>query len=264
MRPLDFHLDTSHWLAKQLRFAGLGCMARGHYYRDSSPYRVRVTANSLTSADKWVYLPDLHRFGFLFGSSTERYLEAALALSGTECTLSMWIRYDSEESTFGAIAASADDNSTAGTFQVETDYIRGSSIGWTLGENVFDSTIKHLCITFEASSQKLYVDSTLHSSSNAFQLPLFSNLQLGINRSQSIWADGILVDVMLHSRILGSYEISEIADPTNYMLGGLIADDEPAIPMSLFGGGAEAADVRGAVANGAVMDGSFISRGVMA
>lgn len=243
-RPQFFTIDRTHQLAKGLVFAGLGNAPGSNRYDDSSPYGNHGVLTNMESVMNWAgtsigrmrlffggtnkyvnftnrpIFPSLNNWSISFwcidttiASNSSWFISEMYVWAGTEHHGVSIRRYDS-----GLYCMSCQSGTTAA-------YYKASGI-FSVNE------LLHLCIVCPGTSAfSVYKNGVLQtgfSNSGIYDKPqqTTNSITLGrVSTSASNYENYMtasLSDVLIHGRMLNGAEIKQLADPSNFMLSGMI------------------------------------------
>ena len=241
MRPANFELDYSHPLARGLVFAGLGNAAGGNRYHDSSTHRNPADgASTFDPTTDWVWSQELRRWTILGNFTSEQHVIATPAPVLVEpLTMVCWCKPESA-SEASIPFAMGDTGGISGCFRIayrgdqagdpfdatkiSTGGTEGNAfspagkgLAWQHVAGTFSSTTSRTCwLNGVAGSE----DTTSASDAGV------DNITVGaLQRSSLMYGfTGLIADAMAWNRILSATELSELADPSNVMLSGMLKE----------------------------------------
>lgn len=226
-RPESFTLDRNSPLANGLVFAGLapGGLVGSTLYPDSSLYGNNGTLTNMDGSN-WVFDPYLGRFVCTFDAVDEEIIVGSNGLSDStqDFTASCWWKSGTCDTyacfiTFNRRGIGARINGQVGVLYPGTSgnlkYMSGNPL-------VTDGTYYHLAATRTGSTYALYINGTERAMIGVNTgLELTNVYRIGRGFTTN-YIGGSLADVMFWNRVLSSAEISQLADPSNTLLSGLI------------------------------------------
>jgi hypothetical protein len=244
IRPASFRIDAGHRLAKGLVYAALGHPLGSSHYHDASLYQ-------LTPAGLSVPVPT---FDFTLGrcvvdfNGSSHYVELPVNTQTSprrDFTVAFWARPDTLAVDGRAISLWGSASHQVLIVWMDAD---GTADGWSailvsdvIGTDSASATVdvwQHVCFRRQGSAIDILVDGVQTASGSDSQGYIGETADNAyIGRSSSEYFNGELADLMMWHRALADSEVCELAEPSNCMLSGLIEEDEPAIPVSLFSGG---------------------------
>jgi hypothetical protein len=233
-RPNHFTIDPSHHLANGLVFAGLGAHAGSAPYYDSSARRQDATTDE---NNRWGYA-NSRRLLSLDPVAGETVRWASSPLDPTEprpCTISTWFRADSNSISRHSLFTN--NNSLSPRLYLHLDQISGSTYVQELYSNTYATDSNqftlnvgewvHYSFTWDTADNVGYYRNGVANGTAVLEQAGTGadGAAIGSLRPvgwSSFYSDGDYQDFIIHNRILSPSEISQLADPSNVMLSGLI------------------------------------------
>lgn len=250
-RPNNFTIDSTHYLARGLVFAGLapGGMVGSTRYHDSSLHGNHGTLTNMDPPTDWVFDPTLGRFWCDF-DGTDNYviLSRNPPTTLSQISVSAWIN---GPKTGGDANGRVIDWYPAPclyrfTWTGQLGWY--GNIGGTSRDNrissaeVFDGTLKHISVTFDGTNLRIYVNGVLDQTRTDWTGALSAPTNTFCIAGRSTGTDRCLPvkvgDLLIHHRALSPAEIAQLADPSNVCLSGLILPPRRVMfPAAVVSGG---------------------------
>ena len=239
IRPNRFILNREHLLYGDLYFAGLGNMAGGKYYRDSSTYH---NDGLYTTVPQWGVFAG--RKMFMFDNAHHILLQKNFATIVTTPVywFSCWVYLNSTGITQNIFQTGSNIAYPLGVTYAQTNRLKiwsNTSNEWYSPVGVIPlQTWTHLCIQrINGNFTRVYVNGinqVMTSQSQAWNLD--TNGHLGYTSCANLgtqYLDGNIADPLLVNGTIVASNITILADPTNVMLTfnnkPLILDTSPRI-----------------------------------
>lgn len=242
-RPQFFTIDPSHQLARGLVFAGLGNATGSSRYHDSSLIQNHGSLLGVIPVTDWRYSQELQR-NYLSLDGDDAYVAAPTIATTNVLTAAAWVKIEGTQTTTTGILAKW--NGSAGSFRswallrLAADtiavYLSGNgtyqSANSVVSPSALDgSRLHHVAFTYQTTiGTKLYFDgievasnATSPANLKASTYPTWVGRQFGNDAAIGDEVlQGCVADPLIYHRRLTEKEIQQLADPSNYMLSGLI------------------------------------------
>jgi hypothetical protein len=241
LRPQFPRINRNARLAKGLVFAGLGGGAGTLFYGDASVYGNNGTLTNFTSAgdypdNRWAFVPAIGRKALTFDGSNDSVLCGAIP-SMDAFTVSFW----------GKLAGAALFRTFLGFHALYANCVRVWTTGgvnvlsagdaniatsnWT-GVWADESLWRHVAWVVPATSDtanvtsRMYLDGVDLGAPDAPRMIYKTNnaLRIGGHSTMLHPLNGSMADLLIHNYPLPQSLIQQEADPSNYLLSGLIDD----------------------------------------
>lgn len=242
-RPDSFRLNPFSPLAQGLVFAGLGWRGsdKTTHYHDSSLYGNSGTLTNMDPASDWSFSPDLNRWKINVASSQLIPLNRHANVSW-DFTLAAWVNWQATATGYYCLLGSNVNNTSRNGIYFRCTGISGTtptSLNIHIGHDTYSTTAwtysnqaaqwlgwHHLAITRASSTYSLYRDGEFVSSQSQTNEFYWTTTILAALTTAGGYAwVGDLSDYLLYNRAISVYEASDLADPSNTMLSGLILPD---------------------------------------
>ena len=236
-RPQFFTIDPSHQLARGLVFAGLGNAPGSSRYHDSSAFGRVGTLVNMEPATGWVFDESLGRFVLDFDGSNE-YVTRAITIT-PPFSISIWFNAVSVASNVAGVTlnnpSTANDQYALGVAPLDATKWGFAARSTGTDSGAFTNSMAsggtsaagiwvHLCGVAQTTTVRdLYVNGQFVATNSRAHTIANTTLDLGrYGDSTPNYFDCSVGDPLLHNRALTLPEIQQLADPSNYMLSGLI------------------------------------------
>lgn len=241
-------LNPNAQLAKGLVFAGLGGGASTLQYADASGYGNHGTLTNMDGSN-WLFDPILGRFVLNFTATGQYVVAPSILLGSSDFTVAGWVQHRAGSATYPVLVSEGDTGSgewmllltSANTCQF---YGSTGSVS-VLGGSYSSGKWVHVACHRSGKEARLFVNG-IHVASDTYasaNLSTTKSLQLGGADSDSDrWLVGLLGDILVYNRALSPAEISQLADPSNTLLSGLILPPRRMVFPAAVAGGAYSLD----------------------
>ena len=227
-RPPEFTLDPQHFLSRGLVFAGLSRVTGSTHYRDSSPYGNHGTLTNMavpaTATSGWAWHNYLRRWAQKFDGSNDYISFPANVFHGLgDFSVALWAQTADADNRYfffnsGNLQVAMESNGAAATVK----FYHGGNAGWTWPTDVL---LHHWTLVRRGAITTCYRDGVADAVNTVnYATALDTNATAGSIgcRDGDYYMLGSISDFVVHNRALALPEIQSLADPSNFMLSGLI------------------------------------------
>lgn len=248
-RPQEFDLNLDCNLGKGLVFAGLGRFPKTAHYRDSSPYGNHGTLTDMavpaTATSGWAWDNYLRRMVCKFDGSND-YINLGATLSvahplflSSILTIACWHKSAGDYTTAQALVANFASDGNKSNYALVFGYTDNKYGFWNYsgGGDITNSTAistdawRHIAVTRSGGTGSwpiaLFLNGVADGTGTYTENPnatvdSISAIGRAGGYPTGYRMNGYLTDVCLWNRALSLSEIRQLADPSNYLLSGLI------------------------------------------
>jgi hypothetical protein len=233
-RPQNFTLDYSHPLANGLVFAGLGNVPGSVRYNDSSAWGNHGALTNMDPKTDWVWSPVLNRWNL--DSSGNEWVSCGTSpvFEVQSHSFACWV-YPTASSTYARMIVHKSTSIVSNGFEwglrgdlLSYAYYDGGIRGWYQDTTTIPlNTWTHVCGVWnkESGVASYYVNGQYSSQDSTTTGTITHSAAAPLSIGHVLTNDyfsGKMSDFALYNRELAAPEISQLADPSNVLLSGLI------------------------------------------